>query len=182
MSSGPSAAPMNPDGSYPPEQPTIHRLTRLGIAAAERGRGLPFLDEVSKIVWDGSVARCRAARGPAHVWWGGRDSSRAGPVLAAGRRGAPPRRLSNRGSSGDPPLAELLPAVHAEGASRDARLRVLPLGAASHRDPRVHDPAAIRTAAHPHDRASVVVVGTTLSSHSPRLLVSKTDGSPGRRE
>ena len=51
----PDPVVMNPDGSYPAEQPHIHRLTRLGVAAAERSRGLPFLDEVSKIVWDGSV-------------------------------------------------------------------------------------------------------------------------------
>jgi 2-hydroxychromene-2-carboxylate isomerase len=37
------------------EQPYIYRLTRLGTAAAERGRGIDFLYEVSKIVWDGSV-------------------------------------------------------------------------------------------------------------------------------
>lgn len=41
--------------SYPKEQPYIHRLTRLGVAAAERGRGLPFLDEVSQIIWSGEV-------------------------------------------------------------------------------------------------------------------------------
>lgn len=41
--------------SYPKDQPTIHRLTRLGVAAAERGRGLPFLDEVSRIIWNGEV-------------------------------------------------------------------------------------------------------------------------------
>ena len=29
------------------EQPYIYRLTRLGVAAAERGRGLPFVAEVS---------------------------------------------------------------------------------------------------------------------------------------
>src|SRR3990172_304739 len=29
------------------EQPYIYRLTRLGCAAAERGRGMDFLDEVS---------------------------------------------------------------------------------------------------------------------------------------
>lgn len=46
---------MNPDGSYPADQPYIHRLTRLGVAAAERGRGLAFLDEVSKVIWDGSI-------------------------------------------------------------------------------------------------------------------------------
>ncbi len=37
------------------EQPYIHRLTRLGIAAAERGRGLPFLREVSHTIWSGEV-------------------------------------------------------------------------------------------------------------------------------
>jgi 2-hydroxychromene-2-carboxylate isomerase len=51
----PDPVVMNPDGSYPLEQPYIHRLTRLGVAAAEHGRGLPFLDEVSKIIWNGSV-------------------------------------------------------------------------------------------------------------------------------
>ena len=51
----PDPVVMGPDGSYPAEQPYIHRLTRLGVAAAERGRGLPFLDEVSKVIWDGSV-------------------------------------------------------------------------------------------------------------------------------
>ena len=44
-----------PDGSYPKEQPHIHRLTYLGVAAAERGRGLPFLDEVSSLIWSGAV-------------------------------------------------------------------------------------------------------------------------------
>jgi len=38
------------------EQPHIHRLSRLGIAAAERGCGLPFLDEVSTLIWSGAVA------------------------------------------------------------------------------------------------------------------------------
>lgn len=37
------------------EQPYIHRLTRLGVEAVERGRGLPFLDEVSQIIWNGKV-------------------------------------------------------------------------------------------------------------------------------
>jgi 2-hydroxychromene-2-carboxylate isomerase len=39
----------------PEEQPYIHRLTRLGALAAERGRGLALLDEVSRVIWDGSV-------------------------------------------------------------------------------------------------------------------------------
>ena len=51
----PDPVVMSRDGSYPPEQPYIHRLTRLGVAAAERGRGLPFLEHVSKIIWDGSI-------------------------------------------------------------------------------------------------------------------------------
>ena len=37
------------------EQPYIYRLSRLGIAAAERGRGLPFIAEVSRIIWGGDV-------------------------------------------------------------------------------------------------------------------------------
>jgi len=37
------------------EQPYIHRLTRLGVDAVERGRGLPFIDEVSQIIWNGKV-------------------------------------------------------------------------------------------------------------------------------
>jgi 2-hydroxychromene-2-carboxylate isomerase len=37
------------------EQPHAHRLTRLGVLAAERGRGLPFLDEVSRLIWSGAV-------------------------------------------------------------------------------------------------------------------------------
>ncbi|HVZ92230.1 MAG TPA: 2-hydroxychromene-2-carboxylate isomerase [Rhizomicrobium sp.] len=36
-------------------QPYIHRLTRLGCAAAEAGRGLPFLYEVSSLLWSGKV-------------------------------------------------------------------------------------------------------------------------------
>ncbi|MEI9992369.1 MAG: 2-hydroxychromene-2-carboxylate isomerase [Rhizomicrobium sp.] len=36
-----------------PNQPYIHRLTRLGCAAAEIGRGMPFLKEVSHTIWSG---------------------------------------------------------------------------------------------------------------------------------
>ncbi len=38
-----------------PDQPYIHRLTRLGCAAAEAGRGLPFLLHVSHLIWSGEV-------------------------------------------------------------------------------------------------------------------------------
>jgi 2-hydroxychromene-2-carboxylate isomerase len=37
------------------EQPYIHRLTRLGMLALENGRGLPFVDEVSRLIWNGKV-------------------------------------------------------------------------------------------------------------------------------
>jgi 2-hydroxychromene-2-carboxylate isomerase len=36
-----------------PNQPYIHRLTRLGCAAAEADRGLDFLNEVSRVIWSG---------------------------------------------------------------------------------------------------------------------------------
>jgi len=38
-----------------PDQPYIHRLTRLGCAAAEAGRGLPFLYEISALLWSGKA-------------------------------------------------------------------------------------------------------------------------------
>jgi 2-hydroxychromene-2-carboxylate isomerase len=37
------------------EQPYIHRLSRLGVAASERGRGLAYIDEVSQVIWSGRV-------------------------------------------------------------------------------------------------------------------------------
>lgn len=43
------------NGSYRVPQPYIHRLTHLGVAAAERGRGLAFLREVSHTLWSGEV-------------------------------------------------------------------------------------------------------------------------------
>jgi 2-hydroxychromene-2-carboxylate isomerase len=38
-----------------PNQPHIHRLTRLGCAADEAGRGLAFLNEVSRVIWSGEI-------------------------------------------------------------------------------------------------------------------------------
>jgi 2-hydroxychromene-2-carboxylate isomerase len=35
------------------EQPYIHRLTRMGVAAHQRGRGLGFVDEVSRLTFGG---------------------------------------------------------------------------------------------------------------------------------
>lgn len=36
------------------EQPYIYRLTRIGVDAVLRGRGLAFIDEVSRIIWGGT--------------------------------------------------------------------------------------------------------------------------------
>lgn len=37
------------------DQPHIHRLSRLGVAASEMGRGLSFIDEVSTLIWSGEA-------------------------------------------------------------------------------------------------------------------------------
>jgi len=37
------------------EQPHIHRLCRMGQAATRQGKGLAFADEVSKVIWSGTV-------------------------------------------------------------------------------------------------------------------------------
>ncbi len=39
-----------------PEQPRIKRLTRLGAAAQEAGKGLAFINEVATTLWSGEVA------------------------------------------------------------------------------------------------------------------------------
>ena len=36
------------------DQPHIHRLTRLGVLAEERGRGIEFADEISRLIWQGT--------------------------------------------------------------------------------------------------------------------------------
>lgn len=40
-------------GEVPKEQPYIHRLTRAGVVAAEAGKGLRFLKEVSGVIFGG---------------------------------------------------------------------------------------------------------------------------------
>lgn len=40
---------------YRMAQPYIHRLTHLGVAAVEQGRGLAFLDEVGRVIWGGET-------------------------------------------------------------------------------------------------------------------------------
>jgi 2-hydroxychromene-2-carboxylate isomerase len=57
--------PLNPDPvvqnmvtrEISPDQPHIHRLTRLGILACEAGneKGWAFLDEVSSLIWSGGA-------------------------------------------------------------------------------------------------------------------------------
>ena len=42
-------------GDVAKDQPHIRRLTHLGQAAAEAGRGLPFICEVSRTIWGGEV-------------------------------------------------------------------------------------------------------------------------------
>lgn len=51
----PDPVQRSPEEGYRMTQPYIHRLTHLGVAAAERGRGLAFLDEVSRVIWGGEV-------------------------------------------------------------------------------------------------------------------------------
>ncbi len=41
--------------TIPKDQPYIYRLTHLGVTAAERQRGLQYLDEVSRVIWSGAV-------------------------------------------------------------------------------------------------------------------------------
>ncbi len=41
--------------SYPKAQPYIHDLTHRGVLAAELGRGLPYLAEVSHLIWSGTT-------------------------------------------------------------------------------------------------------------------------------
>jgi 2-hydroxychromene-2-carboxylate isomerase len=40
-------------GEVPNDQPYIHRLTRLGVAASATGKGLPFLAAVSAVIFGG---------------------------------------------------------------------------------------------------------------------------------
>ena len=41
--------------TYPKDQPYIHRLTRLGVLAAEQGKGLPVLRAISHLIWSGET-------------------------------------------------------------------------------------------------------------------------------
>lgn len=41
--------------SIPKEQPYIHRLTRLGVAAVRTGNGFPFVRKITHVIWSGEV-------------------------------------------------------------------------------------------------------------------------------
>ncbi|MBS0362705.1 MAG: DsbA family protein [Proteobacteria bacterium] len=51
----PDPVQQSPEEGYRMKQPYIQRLTHLGVAAVERGRGLPFLREVSHTIWSGET-------------------------------------------------------------------------------------------------------------------------------
>lgn len=42
-------------GEVPVDQPYIHRLTRLGQAAAEAGRGLQYIAQAGTLIWSGAT-------------------------------------------------------------------------------------------------------------------------------
>ena len=42
-------------GEVPADQPYIHRITRMGQAAAEAGKGLAYINEVGSLIWSGST-------------------------------------------------------------------------------------------------------------------------------
>ena len=54
-------------GEVAPEQPYIYRISRLGVAAEEAGRGLAFVAAAARVIWSGEV------RG----WDGGEHLARA---------------------------------------------------------------------------------------------------------
>ncbi|WP_293676596.1 2-hydroxychromene-2-carboxylate isomerase [uncultured Phenylobacterium sp.] len=56
----PDPVQQSADKGYRMEQPWIHWLTHLGVAAAERGRGLQFLKEASHTIWSGEVDNWQA--------------------------------------------------------------------------------------------------------------------------
>jgi 2-hydroxychromene-2-carboxylate isomerase len=42
-------------GEVPAEQPYIYRITRMGQAAAEAGKGLAYINEVGTLIWSGAT-------------------------------------------------------------------------------------------------------------------------------
>jgi 2-hydroxychromene-2-carboxylate isomerase len=79
-----------------PEQPYIHRLTRLGVLAAEQGRGLPYLLEVSGLIFGGTA--------------GWNEGSHLAD--AASRAGLDPSALETRADAEAPRLDAAIDANH----------------------------------------------------------------------
>ena len=65
-------------GEVPKDQPYIHRITRLGQAAAEAGKGLDYIAEAGRVIWGGEIDN----------WHGGEHLAQA-----AVRAGLDPERL-----------------------------------------------------------------------------------------
>jgi 2-hydroxychromene-2-carboxylate isomerase len=42
-------------GEVAVDQPYIHRVSRLGVAATEKGRGLPFIVSAARAIWSGEI-------------------------------------------------------------------------------------------------------------------------------
>ena len=42
-------------GAVADEQPYIHRLTRIAVLATQNGKGMEFLDQVVRMLWDGTT-------------------------------------------------------------------------------------------------------------------------------
>ena len=67
-----------------PDQPLATRLGRLGIAATERGQGLAFADEVSRLLWDGTVTGWDSGNHLAQAAsWAGLDLAELEAAVAA---------------------------------------------------------------------------------------------------
>lgn len=82
------------------EQPYVYRLSRLGIAACEAGRGLEFADEISRLLWDGTVDNWHEGEHMAKA------ASRAGLDLAEldGKIAAEPERYEQALADNDKSL------------------------------------------------------------------------------
>jgi 2-hydroxychromene-2-carboxylate isomerase len=126
-----------------PDQPYIHRLTRLGCAAAETPHGLDFLNEMSRTIWSGEndrtgiegdhLAKAAARAGPRSR--GARSQDReADPgkyeaiIQAnqkahqdAGHWGVPTMAFEGEPFFGQDRLDVLLVAAEADAAWRNAR-------------------------------------------------------------
>ena len=82
-----------PTRTIPKEQPYIHRLTRLGIEAVNRGAGLAFISEVSDLLWGRAVKQ----------WHEGDHLARA--TARAMSLSTPQKKSTPTGSRAGPPAS-----------------------------------------------------------------------------